>query len=79
MSHTFDVIESGDLCRVAAAFTFGREDLLPEVFQKIVAELDTQVGGNLADFKFYLLRHVESRWPRARTDGGPADRRALRP
>ncbi|HEX3868932.1 MAG TPA: DUF3050 domain-containing protein, partial [Pirellulales bacterium] len=41
------------------AFTFGREDLLPDVFQKIVDELDRQTGGGLAEFKHYLLRHVE--------------------
>jgi hypothetical protein len=59
VAHTFDVIASGDLCRIAATFTFGREDLLPGLFQKIVDELAQQAGGGLDEFKYYLLRHVE--------------------
>jgi hypothetical protein len=59
VSHTFSEIEGGDTCRIVAAFTFGREDLLPDVFQKIVNELDEQSGGGLDDFKYYLLRHVD--------------------
>lgn len=56
---TFDVIEGGDLCAVASAFTFGREDLLPEVFQRVVDELNVETSGGLADFNFYLSRHIE--------------------
>ena len=59
VGHTFEVIETGDLCRIASAFTFGREDLLPEVFQKIVDEISEQSGTSLDDFQFYLRRHVE--------------------
>ncbi|HWC90233.1 MAG TPA: DUF3050 domain-containing protein, partial [Pirellulales bacterium] len=55
--HTFASIRGGDVCALAAAFTFGREDLLPQVFQRIVAELSAD--GRLDGFKFYLLRHVE--------------------
>jgi hypothetical protein len=56
---TFEVIEGGDLCRIASNFTFGREDLLPEVFQKIVDEISEQSACDLDDFQFYLRRHVE--------------------
>jgi hypothetical protein len=59
ITHTFAVIESGDLVRMASTFTFGREDLLPDVFQKIVDQLDRETAGGLAEFKHYLLRHVE--------------------
>ncbi len=59
VSHTFDTIAGGQLCRIAAAFTFGREDLLPHVFQRIVDELSATADGNLEDFRFYLLRHVQ--------------------
>jgi len=55
---TFDIIERGDVCALAAAFTFGREDLLPAVFQRIVDELNAQAGGNLDDFHYYLQRHI---------------------
>ena len=43
---------------IASAFTYGREDLLPDVFQRIVDELNTQAGGQLEEFKYYLERHI---------------------
>lgn len=58
VQQTFRIIETGNLCEVASAFTFGREDLLPDVFQRIVDELNTQAGGRLEDFKYYLERHI---------------------
>lgn len=58
VEQTYKIIETGNLCAVASAFTFGREDLLPGVFQRIVDELNTQAGGRLEDFKYYLERHI---------------------
>ena len=58
VEQTFTVIDSGNLCASASAFTFGREDLLPDVFQRIVDKLDLEAGGQLADFKYYLERHI---------------------
>jgi Protein of unknown function (DUF3050) len=55
---TFNVIEGGNLCATASAFTFGREDLLPAVFQRIVDELNVVAGSGLEDFKYYLDRHI---------------------
>jgi hypothetical protein len=55
---TFETIETGDLCAIAAVFTFGREDLLPGVFRKIVEELNEQTDGRLDRFRFYLDRHI---------------------
>lgn len=55
---TFSFIESDNLCAIAAAFTFGREDLLPAVFQRIVDELNLVTRGGLEDFKYYLVRHI---------------------
>ena len=56
--HTFTTIETGDSVAILAAFTFGREDLLPDVFQRIVEKLDAQTGGSLARFRYYLERHI---------------------
>lgn len=55
---TFDVIESSDPIAILSAFTFGREDLLPAVFQRIVDELNAQSSGGLAEFQYYLQRHI---------------------
>lgn len=55
---TFAVIESGDLGVLAATFTFGREDLLPQVFQQLVDRLAEVAGGGLDDLRYYLHRHI---------------------
>jgi len=58
VEHTFTVIDSGNLCAITSAFTFGREDLLPDAFRRNVDKLDVEAGGQLADFKYYLERHI---------------------
>src|SRR5258707_12527200 len=55
---TFDTIEGANVCGIASGFTFGREDLLPAVFQRIVDELNVEASGGLEDFKYYLDRHI---------------------
>lgn len=56
---TFRVIDEGDLCIIAATFTFGREDLLPDVFRQIVDQLSSEGNHGLKSFKYYLERHIE--------------------
>lgn len=56
---TFEIIENGSLCEVASVFAFGREDLLPDVFSKIVDNLNSETGGKLERLKYYLQRHIE--------------------
>jgi Protein of unknown function (DUF3050) len=55
---TFEIIATGDLCAIASAFTFGREDLLPALFRRIVEELHVETGGGLDLFRYYLNRHI---------------------
>jgi hypothetical protein len=59
VTHTMDVVVQSDLPVLAAVFTFGREDLLPDVFERIVQELNELAGGELQDFIYYLQRHIE--------------------
>ena len=56
---TFSLINSHDSSVVASAFTFGREDLLPAVFQRMVNHLNRQADGRLQTFVYYLDRHIE--------------------
>ena len=58
VGQTFDVIESGDVPAIASAFAFGREDLLPDVFRRIVGELDAASEEGLKAFRYYLDRHI---------------------
>ncbi|MDI5961235.1 DUF3050 domain-containing protein [Streptantibioticus silvisoli] len=54
---TWGIIESAPVHCQAAAFAFGREDLIPEMFQQVVGIEDT--AGTLTVFKDYLARHIE--------------------
>ncbi len=57
--HTFGIIARGKLHEIAAAFTYGREDLIPEMFGAMVANLDQENSGRLATLRYYLQRHIE--------------------
>jgi len=54
---TFDTIRLDKPHVTAAAFTFGREDLIPSMFQQIVHDLRCGFEG-LAVFEYYLERHI---------------------
>ncbi len=56
---TFELIESGRLHALAAAFTFGREDVIPDMFRALVDDLNRQHAGALSTFIWYLERHIE--------------------
>ncbi|MFE9258763.1 DUF3050 domain-containing protein [Streptomyces sp. NPDC006879] len=57
VNSTWDFIETAPLHCQAAAFAFGREDLIPEMFDQVI-KIDDQ-GGKLAVFRDYLARHIE--------------------
>jgi len=50
--------ESGTLPEVAAAFCFGREDIIPEMFQRLLPGL-TSAGHQTETLGYYLERHIE--------------------
>ncbi len=56
---TFATIRTGSLAAQAAAFTFGREDAIPGMFRSLVRDLNREMGGDLAQFVWYLERHIE--------------------
>lgn len=58
LDFTFDTIFSGEVFRIAAVFTFGREDLIPDLFLPIVQELSREKPG-FETFRYYLERHIE--------------------
>ena len=57
--HTFEVIGRGRAHEIASAFTYGREDLIPEMFTQLVNGLERQFPGKLATLRYYLDRHIE--------------------
>ena len=56
---TFRLIASGKLHALAAAFTFGREDLIPDMFRALVRDLNASSEASLETFIWYLERHIE--------------------
>ncbi len=59
LTTTFSLIASGRLHALAAAFTFGREDVIPDMFRSLVRDLNQQKAGALDTFIWYLERHIE--------------------
>ena len=57
LATTFDILNSGEAHKIAAAFTFGREDLIPDMFTAIVNDLSKE--HKLDKFIYYLERHIE--------------------
>ena len=56
---TFSVINSGQPHAVAAAFTFGREDVIPDMFRNLITDLGQRFPGQLDTFTYYLDRHIQ--------------------
>ena len=56
---TFECIENGKLHAIAAAFTFGREDLIPDMFRGFIRDQDERLSGRLQTMRWYLERHIE--------------------
>jgi hypothetical protein len=56
---TFEVINSGQLHKIAALFTFGREDLIPDMFIEILREMQRQGQATIDKLLYYLERHIE--------------------
>jgi hypothetical protein len=54
---TWGIIDDAPVHCQAAAFAFGREDLIPEMFEQVIQIDDGE--GVLATFKDYLARHIE--------------------
>lgn len=59
VDYTFNVINSGAAYLQASTFTFGREDLIPNMFLTIVNDLNRKFPDQLSLFKYYLDRHIE--------------------
>jgi hypothetical protein len=58
VNYTFSLIDAGKAHEIASAFTFGREDVIPDMF---IAILDRSGASeeSFIKFRYYLDRHIE--------------------
>ena len=59
LTFTFETISLQKTHLIASVFTFGREDLIPGMFNNLVTDLNRNFGDTLSVFKYYLDRHIE--------------------
>jgi Protein of unknown function (DUF3050) len=58
MSHTLEICQEHPPYEVAAFFLFGRENLIPDMFRKIVEGLADSENVSIDAFRYYLDRHI---------------------
>jgi len=60
LKHTFEVVYSKEPHKIASAFTFGREGLIPDMFSAIIEKVQKNFPeDDLSLFKYYFDRHIE--------------------
>jgi hypothetical protein len=59
VNFTFSILQSDSIHRIASVFTFGREDLIPEMFIEILKEMQAKGQANISKLLYYLERHIE--------------------
>jgi hypothetical protein len=56
---TFNLIATDKDYLQSAVFTFGREDLIPNMFISLVNDISKKFPNSVSIFKYYLERHIE--------------------
>mgnify|MGYP005847394837 CR=1 FL=1 len=58
--YTFNTIKTGKPHEIAASFTFGREEHIPDMFTSMIKEIQQKFPEeDLSLFKYYFDRHIE--------------------
>jgi len=55
---TWSILETKSPHRIAAAFTIGREEIVPEMFQVMIGDIRKRFPERMSVFGYYLERHI---------------------
>lgn len=55
---TWTIVESRSPHRIAAAFTLGREEIVPAMFQGVIGNIQKRFPNRMDRFAYYLERHI---------------------
>lgn len=58
IAFTFRIISTNEVHKIASAFTFGREDVIPDMFFQIINQSKTEEN-QYSKLSYYLNRHIE--------------------
>jgi hypothetical protein len=59
LAFTFDIVFNKAPHIQSSVFTFGREDLIPDMFVSMLNKLHSEYPEKVSTFKYYLERHIE--------------------
>ena len=59
LNFTFRIIEEGKTHKIAAVFTFGREDLIPDMFISMIKRMNRENDRKFDRIIYYFERHIE--------------------
>lgn len=56
---SWKIVESGSVPAIASAFTFGREEIIPDLFRNLIGDLKERYPDQLSVYHYYLNRHIQ--------------------
>lgn len=59
LNFTFKIIKEGKSHKIASVFTFGREDLIPDMFISMIKKINRKNDAKIDQVIYYFERHIE--------------------
>ncbi|GAA4238432.1 hypothetical protein GCM10022291_28880 [Postechiella marina] len=59
ITFTFNIISSNTPHKIASTFTFGRENVIPDMFFQIINQSEKESAASYSKLTYYLKRHIE--------------------
>ena len=59
LNQTFKTIQGGDLTELMASFCYGREDIIPDMFRRLITNLSEKNPASWERLGFYFTEHID--------------------